>query len=887
MRKTLAAWSCLGFVLLLLLSSALVPAPARASTGTPLTVPVVFTSRNRLDTLDGKNVGPAVEIVGREKAVGGKLMVIHPDGRLVDLTSGKLYDVSRPMVSFDGTRVAFSGLLTPKSQWYIFEINLDGSGFRQLTFEDRSRKVPVDPLNPRRNQGSFGRYGDFSPAYLPDGRIVFSSSRYPSLSASCGQRALNLYVMNGDGSGMHRITTERAGAIDPYVLSNGRVIFSHWVDNMNTPAPAGSGLRPLEVEKNYAPSFWIFWSANPDGTEAGRYGFNDGNFKDRGGVFQPREMPDGRIVYTYRSAGSLLGSTLATGIALLAPGVGDGNSIKGIGDPTNLEGPHALSPTPLPDGRILFSYTLWAKAATDEKGKTTAQFNYGLYVTNDKFQEPSLVYDDPNTDELDAVAVYPRKAQILPDIPEASLISDDPGIDLGTSVTLRNFNIYADLPLDFKEIPSPFPGSIVAVDFYDDSQTFTTSEEFPLIRKQPPQYLGSVPVNPDGSFTATIPADRPIFWLMRTASGTVARTTTSSPTETFTSFVASHDYFRPGQVAQCVGCHRGHMLNASLTFKEAKTNLARLAIATVSSALDYNNSAPWRVNDNRLGDSQGRYTWASKGENAPWAQLTWLAPVTVDEVVLYLRTQGGNRVDRAVLYFSDGSSLTITTPLTGSSPVKLSFPVREVFWIRFQVEAGQGPSLGLAEMVVHGNSKINLPKVPPEVPKALKIAEGSILLSWQRNPEPYLGGYRIYYGVSPGNYTQVLDVGNVDRFTMPPLADGTTYYFAIKSYSLSGKESPGFSNEVKATFFAPRIQGISPASGPVSGGSRLTITGSHFSPRGVTVLFGGTHAQVLNSSPIAIEVLTPARPAGNAEVVVINADGSRISSLQSFSYLTD
>ena len=171
---------------------------------------------------------------------------------------------------------------------------------------------------------------------------------------------------------------------------------------MNTPAREGPGLRPLETERNFTPSFWIFWATNPDGVAAGRYAFNGGKFTDKGGVFQPREMPDGRIVYTYRAQGSLLGSTLSSGISLLTPGAGDGNSVQGIGDPLNLEGPHALSPTPLPDGRILFSYTPYAMVSHDSQGKTIAQFNYGLYVTNNKFENPVLVYDDPGKDELDA-----------------------------------------------------------------------------------------------------------------------------------------------------------------------------------------------------------------------------------------------------------------------------------------------------------------------------------------------------------------------------------------------------------------------------------------------------------------------------------------------------
>lgn len=219
---------------------------------------------------------------------------------------------------------------SPEDFWHLYEIKLDGSGFRQLTFNNRDFKIPDDPNRPGANARVFARYGDFSPAYLPDGRIIFSSSRYPSQSGSCGQRALNLYVLNSETREMRRLITERAGAMDPYVLSNGRVAFSHWVDNMNMPAVAGMGLEPLEVHRNFAPSLWGLWSMNPDGSDAGRYAFNAGKFESEGGILQPRELADGRIVYIYREQGNLLGSTLATAIAILTPGAGEGNAVKGI-----------------------------------------------------------------------------------------------------------------------------------------------------------------------------------------------------------------------------------------------------------------------------------------------------------------------------------------------------------------------------------------------------------------------------------------------------------------------------------------------------------------------------------------------------------------------------
>jgi hypothetical protein len=745
LRLTLLALAVIGALVLALLlvlllkptdsklsasSFSAAPFTGPARVGTLPSVPIVFASRNHVDTLNGESVGPPVEVVGREKIVGGKLLLLNPDSSVFDLTvNTPIYDVQRPAVSLDGKKLVFSGVKSPEDFWHLYEVKLDGSGFRQLTFNNRDFKIPDDPNNPRANARIFARYGDFSPTYLPDGRILFASTRYASQSASCGQRALNLYVMNADGTGMHRLTTERAGAIDPYVLSNGRVAFAHWIDNMNVPAVAGVGLEPLEVYRNFAPSSWGLWSMNPDGSDAGRFAFNAGKFESRGGIFQPRELPDGRIVYTFREQGNLLGSTLATGIAILTVGAGEGNTVKGIGNPKREEADHALGPAPLPNGDILFSYTPTATVTMDSQGPRTADFDYGLYLSDGNLSKaPVLVYDLIGTDELDAVAVVARTAKVIPDAPDAAKVSDDPRVNLGTTVTLRNSNIYADLALDFKEILSPKIGTVVAVDFYDDSQAFSTSADFPLLRKQMPKPIVSVPINPDGSFEAVVPADKPIFWVLRGPTGAAARYVNSpaspnDPGTTVVNFAAGHDYFRPGNVAACTGCHRGHMINPDMTI-QAKTNLARIATAKASSQTDSFYHAAERAIDNRLAPQKGdNYEWASKGERGAWLQLDWAMPVTATEIVLYPRRDAANRITSGTLTFSEGSSIAVNQFPEDGSALKVRIGEKRITWARFTIDQSVGKAPGLAEMVVNGSPIVEFPRAVPAAPSGLRSEE--------------------------------------------------------------------------------------------------------------------------------------------------------------------
>lgn len=68
-------------------------------------------------------------------------------------------------------------------------------------------------------------------------------------------------------------------------------------------------------------------------------------------------------------------------------------------------------------------------------------------------------------------------------------------------------------------------------------------------------------------------------------------------------------------------------------------------------------------------------------------------------------------------------------------------------------------------------------------------------LIWYPNLESDIGGYKIYYGTSPGGYNNIIDVGNTTSYTMRGLNNGT-YYIALTAYDEAGNES-GFTSEAK------------------------------------------------------------------------------------------
>ena len=61
-----------------------------------------------------------------------------------------------------------------------------------------------------------------------------------------------------------------------------------------------------------------------------------------------------------------------------------------------------------------------------------------------------------------------------------------------------------------------------------------------------------------------------------------------------------------------------------------------------------------------------------------------------------------------------------------------------------------------------------------------------------------LAGYKLYYGTQPGQYSQVITVGDYTSAEIGDLGSGT-YYLTVTAYDIYGNESV-FSNEIDHTF---------------------------------------------------------------------------------------
>jgi Hydrazine synthase alpha subunit middle domain len=210
--------------------------------------------------------------------------------------TGEFWDVKDVDTSADGSTVVFAmrGPLNPKMAltkqpgWRIY----------QYTIATDSVAAVVNPAN----DPDPPTVSDVSPHYLPDGRIVFSSTRqdqaqgvllnqgdpqYSAQDEARTEEAFVLEVMNPDGTAMHQISFNQSHDRDSTVLASGRVLWSRW-DNM----PAG-GRDQMSL-----------YSSNPDGTDLELYyGANSHNTGTNNSVIefvQPHQMQNGNIMAVIR-----------------------------------------------------------------------------------------------------------------------------------------------------------------------------------------------------------------------------------------------------------------------------------------------------------------------------------------------------------------------------------------------------------------------------------------------------------------------------------------------------------------------------------------------------------------------------------------------------------
>ncbi|MCH8543817.1 MAG: hypothetical protein LAT61_09630 [Alcanivorax sp.] len=519
-----------------------------------------------------------------------------PNAREASLTT-ELFegaiDVRDLSVSFDGRRLLFA-LRAPEIDgadddeqptWNIWEYDLDTALLRRVINNDLVAE-----------EGQ-----DLFPRYLPDGRIVFASTRqrqararlldegkpqFAHLEETRQTHALSLHVMSGDGSNIRQISFNPGHDMAPLVLGDGRLAMLRWDNKQNR-------------------NSFDLYALNPDGTATGLlYG------KDRQNPAPPalnqeytdaQWLPDGALMVLARPRLSSSWSGIPRRIDIrdyqrrtqMLPGGAAAQEAEQLlldmplatSDDVISRGGRVAAMVPLSDGtqrylaawspcRALLNEVLrpCTDDVLDQEGVEEAEPAYGLWIFDQLAGTERPVVLPRAGRMITAVAVMsPRQgAALLPDLQPGA------GLDLGLYedgagvLDIRSvFDVDGNFETQFGT-QSPLPGGVQTLSDYRDPALVTAEDRVVRFLRVSKAVLipdddlldvpgtafgrnaafgmreiaGYIPVEPDGSVRAVVPANVPLEIQLVDAAGRALGNRHGSWLTV-----------RPGETLRCNGCH--------------------------------------------------------------------------------------------------------------------------------------------------------------------------------------------------------------------------------------------------------------------------------------------------------------------------------------------
>jgi hypothetical protein len=502
------------------------------------------------------------------------------------------YDIKDLTVSPDGLRVAFAmrGPLDDIDEedepptWNIWEYGIA---------TDTLRRVITSDIIAEEGQ-------DVAPAYLPDGRILFSSTRqrqakailldegkaqYEAATEARNESAFVLHVMRGDGTDIHQITFNPSSDLYGQVLQNGRILFTRW-----DRAPGRDGLH--------------LYSSNPDGTDTqlhyGALSHLTGTNNTAIEFMRAREMSDGRLMVLTRGRTDVdFGGNLTI---IDANRFVENNQpvLTAAGSPGPAQTPATLEdvrtiPGPSPGGRFNSGFPLWdgsgrilvswtqcrvfdtvdptrivpcvPASRLEDPNVQTAPPLYSIWMFNPS-QNTILPIMQPVEDVMvtEAIAAQPRTplpAVILDKQPpldaDADLVAEGAGL-----LSIRS--VYDIMGVDQARLANGTATSIASIS--NPSLTQYNNRQIRFIRIEKPvsipddddiadpenavfgptgvmrEIVAYAPVEPDGSVRMKVPANVALHISLLDING--RRVSTLHRTWL---------HVRPGEVLECNGCH--------------------------------------------------------------------------------------------------------------------------------------------------------------------------------------------------------------------------------------------------------------------------------------------------------------------------------------------
>ena len=142
---------------------------------------------------------------------------------------------------FSAKKIVFDWKKEPREGFRIYEIDIDPKKAvavgkpRQITFRPDDEDARIKKYDNSSNGNTARMYyhqtDDMHPCYLPDGGIVFVSSRceYGTLCDAPDHLATAImYRMEGDGSKMRPLSNSAVSEFAPSMMEDGRILYTRW-----------------------------------------------------------------------------------------------------------------------------------------------------------------------------------------------------------------------------------------------------------------------------------------------------------------------------------------------------------------------------------------------------------------------------------------------------------------------------------------------------------------------------------------------------------------------------------------------------------------------------------------------------------------------------------
>ncbi len=410
-------------------------------------------------------------------AEGAKLYRLNlATGGLTELLVDPKGGVRDPQLSYDGRKILFSYRPGGTEHYHLYEIDADGSGLRQLTR---------------------GPFDDFEASYLPDGGIIFVSSRCNRWVNCWLTQVAVLHRCNADGTDIRALSSNNEQDNTPWPLADGRVLYTRW-----------------EYVDRSQVHFHHLWTANPDGTEQMTW---FGNLHPGITMIDAKPIPGTDKIVASFSPGH--GRREHDGVVTVVdPKLGPDRkeSARSISKTSNFRDPWAFSE------ECFLAASRGTLVVMDGMGRTeeilklpAADLAAGL-----ECHEPRPLVSRPREFVL---APRPR----LEEANGRMLLAD---VNQGRNMAgVKPGEIKKLLVLETLPMPIHYTGGMEPISY---GGTFTLE-----------RILGTVPVAPDGSAYFEVPALRSVFFVALDENDLAVKRMQS-----FTSV-------QPGEVMSCVGCH--------------------------------------------------------------------------------------------------------------------------------------------------------------------------------------------------------------------------------------------------------------------------------------------------------------------------------------------